>query len=127
MQNLYNALVRGETEYKDNEIIQHPPTSTMLRAARILEALFGENQRNAVVIQALQLRESEALEVIETQRQEIEQLKVQQKKLYHELLTKDENENLQRICDGKQEVGEVVCDSSEPYGSDSNGEGSTTG
>lgn len=47
MQNLINALMAGTTEYRDGGVqIQHPPTSTQLRAGRVLSELNNQNVAN---------------------------------------------------------------------------------
>jgi hypothetical protein len=48
MQELYNALMRGEAIYKEGVAVgQHPPTALSLRAARTLKQLSDINDTNA--------------------------------------------------------------------------------
>lgn len=66
MQTLYNSLINGTPEYRDNgEVIIHPPTAIMLRAARTIKQLCGINDNNVIVINNLQKREMELLELVE--------------------------------------------------------------
>ena len=68
MQTLINSLNNGITEYKDNgEIIQHPPTATMIRAAKALLELAKVNEANTQILVQQQ-------NLITAQLQEIEQL-----------------------------------------------------
>ena len=64
MQNLYNLLMQGETEYRDDGIVRHPPTATSLRAARAIQQLVGTNEGNLQLIHSLQLRVTNYLEDI---------------------------------------------------------------
>lgn len=99
MQNLYNELTSGTTETNaKGEMVTKPPTSLMLRAARTLKQLADINDNNMVNIngmqQALQHDSNIHVELsgkINELSKEIEQLKVQQKDLYTQLLEKDEN------------------------------------
>jgi len=66
MQELYNALMRGEAIYKDGVAVgQHPPTALSLRAARTLKQLSDINDTNATLINQLQSREQEWLKILE--------------------------------------------------------------
>jgi len=78
MQELYNALMRGETIYKDgNAIGQCAPTALMLRAARTLKQLSDINTTNGTLINQLQSREQEWLKNIEITEAKIEKLHAQ--------------------------------------------------
>jgi chaperonin cofactor prefoldin len=99
MQNLYNELVNGITETNDKgEMLTHPPSSLMLRAARTLKQLADINDTNMINItgmqQAIQRDHtvfSQLSDRINELNKEVEQLKTQQKSLYSQLLEKDEN------------------------------------
>ena len=57
MQALYNSLVNGQPEYKeDGTYIIHPPTALHLHAARTLKQLSEINNSNAHVINQLQMQ-----------------------------------------------------------------------
>lgn len=57
MLNLITALTNGTVEYKDDGVeITHPPTATMLRAARTLKELATINEQNQHILNQLQLR-----------------------------------------------------------------------
>jgi len=78
MQELYNALMRGETIYKDgNAIGQHAPTALSLRAARTLKQLSDINDTNATLINQLQSREQDWLKSIEINEAKVEKLHAQ--------------------------------------------------
>jgi TolA-binding protein len=55
MDALYNALVNGQPEYKeDGTFIMHPPSSLHLHAARVLRQLAEINTQNQMVVNQLQ-------------------------------------------------------------------------
>ena len=57
MLNLITALTNGTVEYKDNgEMITHPPSALMLRAARVLKEVATVNEANNAVINQFQAR-----------------------------------------------------------------------
>jgi hypothetical protein len=104
MQNLINALNAGITEYKDGgTVIQHPPTSTMLRAARTLSELNNINLNNQQIIIHQQKQ-------ITTQLMEIEQL---QKELING------RNNLQSLRQSQQQTSNVGSISAVGTGSNS--------
>lgn len=71
MQTLYNALINGTPEYKDNgEIIVHPPTAVMLRAAKTIKQLCDINNNNMYLIHSLQNKEAELTQLIERMKNE---------------------------------------------------------
>lgn len=75
MQNLYNELINGTTEYKDGgHIIQHPPTALALRAARMLKQLADTNDVNGLLIRQLQSREEEVHRNLKITEAKIEKL-----------------------------------------------------
>lgn len=105
MQNLINALSAGVTEYKDGgTVIQHPPTSTMLRAARTLSELNNININNQQIIANQQGQ-------IATQLVEIDQLKQE--------LVNGRND-LQSIRENQQQISNVGSISAVGTGSDTN-------
>lgn len=75
MQNLYNELMNGSTEYRaDGTVIQHPPTALALRAARTLKQLADLNDTNALLINQLQAREQDVHRNLEITEAKIEKL-----------------------------------------------------
>lgn len=75
MQNLYNELINGTTEYKDGgHIIQHPPTALALRSARMLKQLADTNDVNGLLIRQLQSREEEVHRNLKITEAKIEKL-----------------------------------------------------
>lgn len=75
MQNLYNELINGTTEYKaDGHILQHPPTALALRAARMLKQLADTNDVNGLLIRQLQSREEEVHRNLKITEAKIEKL-----------------------------------------------------
>lgn len=75
MQNLYNELINGTTEYRDGgHIIQHPPTALALRAARMLKQLADTNDVNGLLIRQLQSREEEVHRNLKITEAKIEKL-----------------------------------------------------
>lgn len=107
MQNLYNSLINGEVEYKDDGgIIKHAPTTTALRAARALKQLADINDNNIILIKQLQLDAQNTLHIIEQK----------------DLLIKElQNESLRK---SNGQVSDVGSGSELPRGSDSLSEGS---
>ena len=82
MNTLYDALMQGETEYRDGGvIIQHPPTATALRAARTIMNQSNINANYSELVQQLQLRVEQYLTEIQTLRDYI-----------------SKNEQVQSIC-----------------------------
>lgn len=80
MQDLYNALMQGETLYKDGGVIdQRAPTALMLRAARTIKQLSDTNDTNLILIKQLQSREQEWLRSIEINESKIDNLNAQLK------------------------------------------------
>ncbi len=63
MLNLITALTNGTVEYKENgEMVTHPPTALMLRAARALKEVATVNESNNIIIQQLQQQLNQAME-----------------------------------------------------------------
>jgi hypothetical protein len=85
MNNLYNELINGSIEFRDEGVvIQHPPTSLALRAARMLKQLADTNDTNMIVISQLERNQHE---------------------LFNEVkLLKEQNENYQRLREGGQQT-----------------------
>lgn len=76
MQTLINDLNNGTPEYRDNgQIIVHPPTAVMLRAARVLKQLSDTNDTNMAHIMLLQNREAALLSDLERAYEDIKELK----------------------------------------------------
>jgi len=91
MQDLYNALMQGETVYKDgNAIGQHPPTALSLRAARTIKQLSDINDTNLILIKQLQSREQEWLRSIEINESKIDNLNAQLKTIIEKGYSVDE-------------------------------------
>lgn len=91
MQELYNALMRGEAIYKEGVVIgQHAPTALMLRAARTLKQLSDINDTNGTLINQLQSREQEWLKSIEVTEARIEELNAQLKQIIEKGYSIDE-------------------------------------
>jgi hypothetical protein len=75
MNNLYNELMNGSVEHKDGGIIvQHPPTSLMLRAARAIKQMADTNDTNMALINQIQSREQSLLEALAKNEEQISQL-----------------------------------------------------
>lgn len=70
--NIIAALNNGTTEYKDDQVIQHPPTSLAIQAAKIIQTLSATHENNVAMIMSLQLREQSNLADIEIMRQEVD-------------------------------------------------------
>jgi len=91
MQDLYNALMQGETVYKDGNVIgQHPPTALSLRAARTIKQLSDINDTNLILIKQLQSREQEWLRSIEINESKIDNLNAQLKTIIEKGYSVDE-------------------------------------
>lgn len=76
MQTLLNDLTNGTPEYKDNgQVIHHPPTKVMLRAARSLKQLLDTTETNTIAVMQLQTREAELLSELGRAYENIEELK----------------------------------------------------
>lgn len=107
MNNLYNELINGSVEFRDEGVvIQHPPTSLALRAARMLKQLADTNDTNMIVIS---------------------QLERNQQELFNEIqLLKEQNENYQRLREGGQQTDAMGSSNSGPPGSDPDSQGSRT-
>lgn len=91
MQELYNALMRGETIYKDgNAIGQHPPSALSMRAARTLKQLSDINDTNAKLINQLQSREQEWLRSMDINESKIDALHAQLKQIIEKGYSVDE-------------------------------------
>lgn len=60
--NLIQELIDGTVEYKDNGVtIRHPPTSTMLKAARAIKQLLEQHEGNMKVVNDVMKHNQEAL------------------------------------------------------------------
>ena len=91
MQELYNALMRGETIYKDGNVIgQHPPSALSMRAARTLKQLSDINDTNAKLINQLQSREQEWLRSMDINESKIDALHAQLKQIIEKGYSVDE-------------------------------------
>jgi predicted nuclease with TOPRIM domain len=91
MQELYNALMRGETIYKDGVVIgQHAPSALAMRAARALKQLSDINDTNGTLINQLQSREQEWLKSMEITESKIEKLNAQLNKIIEKGYSIDE-------------------------------------
>lgn len=54
MQNLLNELTSGTTSYNEKgEMVTHPPTAVMLRAARTLKQLLEQHETNMMAIHSM--------------------------------------------------------------------------
>lgn len=75
MNQLLTDLTNGTVEYKDNgEVLRHPPTSTMLRAARGIKQLLEQDAGNARTVQSLQHQNQQLLQELEHVRNEYSKL-----------------------------------------------------
>lgn len=91
MQELYNALMRGEAIYKEGVMIgQHAPTALAMRAARALKQLSDINDTNGILINQLQSREQEWLKSMEINEAKIETLSAQLKQIIEKGYSVDE-------------------------------------
>lgn len=91
MQELYNALMRGEAIYKEGVVIgQHPPSALSMRAARALKQLSDINDTNGILINQLQSREQEWLKSMEINEAKIETLSAQLKQIIEKGYSVDE-------------------------------------
>lgn len=91
MQELYNALMRGEAIYKEGVVIgQHAPSALALRAARTLKQLSDINDTNATLINQLQSREQEWLKSMEINEDKIDKLNAQFKQIIEKGYSIDE-------------------------------------
>ena len=76
MKTLYDSLINGTPEYKDNGvIITHPPNATMLRAAKMIKQAVEINTSNTAAMLLLQKREAELLSDLERLHDEIKTLR----------------------------------------------------
>lgn len=105
---LYQQLVNGEIEYKDDGIvITHPPTTTALRAARHIKLLEQSyNQLTQTLIQA----QSYNKELLTEQ----EQFRNEQQRLYNAVLDAESGRNsaaaeIKRLLDGKKQASFDAC------------------
>lgn len=107
MNNLYNELINGSIEFRDEGVVvQHPPTSLALRAARMLKQLTDTNDTNMIVISQLERNQHE---------------------LFNEIkLLKEQNENYQRLREGGQQTDAMGSSNRQPPGSDPDSQGSRT-
>lgn len=75
MNQLLTDLTEGSVEYKDNgEVIRHPPTATMLRAARAIKQLLEQDAGNMRVAHQLQQQNQQLLQELENVRNEYTKL-----------------------------------------------------
>ena len=76
MQNLYNQLTNPIPEYQADGVIKYnPPTSVMLRSARVIKQLANINDNNLLTINRLQVREGSLLSDLERLNNEIKTLR----------------------------------------------------
>ena len=105
LQTLYRELTSGTRECSETgQVTLRPPTSLALRAARTLDTFSKVNDTNLELIKQLQHRGEEFVRESHAMCEEINQLLAQQKIMYSQLTTKDQNE---RVRDGKREAGSV--------------------
>jgi len=120
MKSLFKQLMIGTREYSvTGEVTHIPPTRLAIRAAKAIETLVGIADTNYELIKQIQLREADSILETANLRKEITQLLEQQKVLYSQLTTKDENE---RVCDGIRKTGTMDSGTgaqSDLFGSDS--------
>jgi hypothetical protein len=105
----------GQVEFKDGgEIIRHPPTATMLRAARTLKQLLEQHEGNMHAVNNLSRQNQDIL------------LTLQQLRDDNDRLTKD-IESLRNDAgrqDETAQVSDVGSGGEQPSSSDSDSEGS---
>jgi hypothetical protein len=91
MQELYNALMRGEAIYKEGVVIgQYPPSALAMRAARTLKQLSDINDTNGTLINQLQSREQEWLKSMEINEDKIDKLNAKFNKIIEKGYSIDE-------------------------------------
>lgn len=109
---LIKQLVDGTVEYRDNgEVIRHPSTATMLRAARVLTAMDREHTANLNILLKCQQYNNELL-------QELDQLRNELNDTRNSI-----PDNIESVCNGEQEATAVAHDGNGPCSSDTAGEG----
>lgn len=75
MINLIQELMDGSVEFKDGgEIIRHPPTSTMLRAARTIKGLAEQHEANVRTINDIVRQNQEILATLQQLRDDNDRL-----------------------------------------------------
>lgn len=116
MQQLIEQLFAGTIEYKDDQIIRHPPNSVMLQAGRVLQQVHTSLETNQILINQLQTHQDEHLATIQQLRVEIGNLTNELSAIKHS----------QSLRDSQQKTSDVGSDNGEPSGSDSDRQGSGT-
>lgn len=112
---LINQLTNGSVEYRDSgEVIRHPPTAVMLKAARILVELDKEHTANLNMLLRSQQYCNELLIENENLRKEVYDYR-------NTKLT-----NIESVCETEQQAIDVGDDGNGPSESDSVSEGSGT-
>lgn len=112
---LINQLTSGSVEYRDNgEVIRHPPTAVMLKAARTLVAIDKEHTANLTMLLKSQQTCNELLQEVEFLRKELNDARAAR------------STNITSVCNGEQEATVVAHDGAGPSESDSASEGSGT-
>lgn len=124
MQQLYNQLVTGTIEYKENgEQVNHPPSPLMLRAARTIQELVGITNNNNTLIQQLQQREHDSTQA---------EMRYQDQQRYLEEVIRNLSQQLKEsnesLCKSEREVSNVGDATRVDAGAvDPGSEGGTTG
>lgn len=112
---LINQLTSGSVEYRDNgEVIRHPPTAVMLKAARTLVAIDKEHTANLTMLLKSQQQCNELLQEIEYLRKELNDARAAR------------STNTESVRNGKRETEPVAHYRTGPSESDSVSEGSGT-
>lgn len=111
MINIINELNAGSTEYKDEQIIQRPPTSLQLRASRALSQLLSINDSNIQTIHNMQICIDELFQELQLLKKELDAIR---------------NTNMANVCEDKGQTSNVECSSGVTPSSDSNSEGCGT-
>lgn len=108
---LIKQLTEGSVEYRENgEVIRHPPTATMLKAARMLVAIDKEHTANLTMLLKSQQTCNELLQEVETLRNQLHDIR-------------NPKTPTESLCDDKQEAVPVVHGGDGPSESNSAGEG----
>ncbi len=115
MINLIQELTDGQVEFKDGgEIIRHPPTATMLRAARAIKQLLDQHEGNMHTVNGLSRQNNDILKTLQQLRDDNDRLTKDIESLRNDAGRKDET----------AQVSDVGSSGSESSSSDSDSEGS---
>lgn len=118
MINLIQELMDGSVEFKDGgEIIRHPPTSTMLRAARTIKGLAEQHEANVRTINDIVRQNQEILTTLQQLRDDNDRLTKDIESLRNDAKPKDQETIVSDVGSGGEQ--------SSSSDSDSEGSGAT--